>query len=179
MTSKGVLTTFMLFGMPFVHPAAAQENPDSARFALRQVNDTLHILELRSRPQGEGGEEQVSRWKLPYPVYQFQTGDVDGDGKTDAMVGVIKSTRYFPEKARRLFIFKNYEGHVRALWLGSRLGGILQDFRFVDGIIRSLETTTDDRYVVAEYHWEHFGMGFRRFLAKNVTREEAMQVFNQ
>ena len=68
---------------------------------------------------------------------------------------------------------------MRALWLGSRLGGILQDFRFVNGIIRSLETTTDDRYVVAEYHWEHFGMGFLRFLAKNVSREEALLVFNQ
>lgn len=177
--TRGILTSFLLFSMLFVLSATADENPDSALFTLRQVNDTLHVLELRSRPQGAGNKEQVSKWPLPYPVYQFQTGDVDGDGKTDAMVGVIKSTRYFPEKARRLFIFKNYEGHVRALWLGSRLGGILQDFRFVNGIIRSLETTTDGRYVVAEYHWEHFGMSFLRFLAKNVSREEALLVFNQ
>ncbi len=170
--TKGVLTTILLFSMPFVLTATAEEKADSAVFSLRQVNDTLHVLELSSK-------QQVSKWPLPYPVYQFQTGDVDGDGKTDAMVGVIKSTRYFPEKGRRLFIFKNYEGHVRALWLGSRLGGILQDFRFIDGLIRSLETTTDHRYVVAEYQWEHFGMGFRRFLAKNVTREEALLVFNQ
>ena len=170
--TKGVLTTILLFSMPFVLTATAEEKADSAVFSLRQVNDTLHVLELSSK-------RQVSKWPLPYPVYQFQTGDVDGDGKTDAMVGVIKSTRYFPEKGRRLFIFKNFEGHVRALWLGSRLGGILQDFRFVDGLIRSLETTADNRYVVAEYQWEHFGMGFRRFLAKNVSREEALQVFNQ
>lgn len=170
--TKGVLTTILLFSMPFVLSATAEEKADSAVFSLRQVNDTLHVLELSSK-------QQVSKWPLPYPVYQFQTGDVDGDGKTDAMVGVIKSTRYFPEKGRRLFIFKNFEGHVRALWLGSRLGGILQDFRFVDGLIRSLETTADNRYVVAEYQWEHFGMGFRRFLAKNVSREEALQVFNQ
>lgn len=170
--TKGVLTTILLFSMPFVLSATAEEKADSAVFSLRQVNDTLHVLELCSK-------QHVSKWPLPYPVYQFQTGDVDGDGKTDAMVGVIKSTRYFPEKGRRLFIFKNFEGHVRALWLGSRLGGILQDFRFVDGLIRSLETTADNRYVVAEYQWEHFGMGFRRFLAKNVSREEALQVFNQ
>lgn len=170
--TKGVLTTILLFSMPFVLSATAEEKADSAVFSLRQVNDTLHVLELSSK-------QHVSKWPLPYPVYQFQTGDVDGDGKTDAMVGVIKSTRYFPEKGRRLFIFKNFEGHVRALWLGSRLGGILQDFRFVDGLIRSLETTADNRYVVTEYQWEHFGMGFRRFLAKNVSREEALQVFNQ
>lgn len=176
--AKGILTTFLLFSMPFVLSAAAEEKTDSAAFSLRQVNDTLYVLELRSR-QAQQDEEMVSQWKLPYPVYQFQTGDVDGDGKTDAMVGVIKSTRYFPEKGRRLFIFKNYEGYVRALWLGSRLGGILQDFRFTDGLIRSLETTTDDKYVVAEYRWEHFGMRFQRFLVTNVSREEALQVFNQ
>lgn len=177
--ARGTLTSFLLFSLLLVLSATAEEKTDSALFTLRQVNDTLHVLELRSKGQGTGNEEQVSKWPLPYPVYQFQTGDVDGDGKTDAMVGVIKSTRYFPEKGRRLFIFKNYEGHVRALWLGSRLGGILQDFRYVDGIIRSLETTTDNRYVVAEYQWEHFGMSFRRFLAKNVSREEALLIFNQ
>ena len=170
--ARGTLTSFLLFSLLLVLSAAAEEKTDSALFTLRQVNDTLHVLELSSK-------QQVSKWPLPYPVYQFQTGDVDGDGKTDAMVGVIKSTRYFPEKGRRLFIFKNYEGHVRALWLGSRLGGILQDFRFIDGLIRSLETTTDNRYVVAEYQWEHFGMSFRRFLAKNVSREEALLIFNQ
>ena len=160
--ARGTLTSFLLFSLLLVLSATAEEKTDSALFTLRQVNDTLHVLELRSKGQGTGNEEQVSKWPLPYPVYQFQTGDVDGDGKTDAMVGVIKSTRYFP-----------------ALWLGSRLGGILQDFRYVDGLIRSLETTTDNRYVVAEYQWEHFGMSFRRFLAKNVSREEALLIFNQ
>ena len=139
-------------------------------FFLEQKNDTLSILTLRT-------DTTCDRWELPYPVYQFATGDVDGDGSIDAMVGVIKTTRYFKEKGRRLFIFKNYEGLVRPLWMGSKLGGILEDFRFIDGKIRSLECTTDGRYVVAEYRWDHFGMGFERFLLKNVTKEEAMECF--
>ena len=139
-------------------------------FSLEQKNDTLSILTLRT-------DTTCDRWELPYPVYQFATGDVDGDGSIDAMVGVIKTTRYFKEKGRRLFIFKNYEGLVRPLWMGSKLGGILEDFRFIDGKIRSLECTTDGKYVVAEYRWDNFGMGFDRFLLKNVTKEEAVECF--
>ena len=141
-------------------------------FSLEQKNDTLSFLTLKT-------DSTCDRWELPYPVYQFCTGDVDGNGSTDAMVGVVKSTRYYKEKGRRIFIFKNYNGYVRPLWMGSKLGGILEDFRFKDGLIRSLETTKDGKYVVAEYLWAHFGMGFERFLIKNVTREEAISIFYQ
>ena len=48
-------------------------------FTLRKEHDSLYWL---------------NDWRLPYPVYQFQTGDVDGDGRVDAMVGVVKSTRF-------------------------------------------------------------------------------------
>jgi hypothetical protein len=118
-------------------------------------------------------------WPLPYPVYRFCTGDVDGDGSEDALVGVVKATRYYPEEGRRLFIFKNFHGHVRPLWLGSKLGGILLDFRFTNGLIRSLETTTDHRYVVAEYEWGGFGMRFLRFLTNTTDREAADKIFQQ
>jgi len=121
----------------------------------------------------------LNEWRLPYPVYQFQTGDVDGDGRADAMVGVVKTTRFYPEKGRRLFIFKQVEGKVRPLWLGSKLGGILCDFRFINGRIRSLEMTTDHQYVVAEYRWSGFGMAFERFLIKGTNQKTAIKTFNQ
>lgn len=143
----------------------------SQTFTLKQVNDTLSYLCLQT------GHE-VNKWKLPYPVYQFQTGDVDGDGTTDALVGVVKATRFHTEIGKRIFIFKNYHGKIRALWMGSKLGGILQDFRFKEGKIRALESTADDRFVVAEYQWAHFGVEFCRFLATNVSFEEASHIFN-
>ena len=131
-----------------------------AQFTLDRQTDSLYVLTLTT-------DSTRHEWRLPYPVYRMETGDVDGNGTIEALVGVIKPTRFYPEMGRRLFIFKNYHGLVRPLWMGSKLGGILEDFRFTDG-----------KYVVAEYRWAHFGMGFERFLLKNVTREEAIKTFN-
>lgn len=139
-------------------------------FSIEHVNDSLNYLVLTEN-------EHQDKWKLAYPVYQFQTGDVDGDGKTDALVGVIKGTRYYPEKARRLFIYKNKNGHIRAMWMGSRVGGPIDDFRFVDGRIRVLGHTTDGKYVVAEYQWQGFGLEFVCYLCQNEDEAVARRFF--
>ena len=133
-------------------------------FELRKESDSLYWL---------------GDWRLPYPVYQFQTGDVDGDGSIDAIVGVVKGTRFYPEKGRRLFIFKQINGKTRPLWLGSKLGGTLQDFRFIDGHIRSLETAADNVFVVAEYKWGGFGMTFDHYIIKGTDQETATKYFSQ
>lgn len=133
-------------------------------FKLKKEHDSLYWL---------------NDWRLTYPVYQFQTGDVDGDGSEDAMVGVIKATRFYPEKARRLFIFKQVNGKARPMWLGSKLGGILEDFRFIDGKIRALESTTDSLYAVSDYQWSGFGMKFDHFIIKEVDKQTAIKTFSQ
>ncbi|MBR4730867.1 MAG: hypothetical protein IK075_11500 [Prevotella sp.] len=137
---------------------------ESQTFELRKEHDSLYWL---------------NDWRLPYPVYQFQTGDVDGDGSEDAMVGVIKSTRFYPEKGRRLFIFKQVNKKARPLWMGSKLGGILKDFRYIDGKIRALESTTDSLYVVSDYKWDSFGMKFDHYIIKGVDKETAIKFFSQ
>ena len=133
-------------------------------FTLKKEHDSLYWL---------------NDWRLPYPVYQFQTGDVDGDGNEDAMVGVIKGTRFYPEKARRLFIFKQVNGKARPMWMGSKLGGILEDFRYHDGKIRALESTTDSLYVVSDYVWSGFGMKFDRFIIKGTDKQTALKTYSQ
>jgi hypothetical protein len=94
------------------------------------------------------------------------------------MVGVVKGTRFYPEPARRLFIFKAVNGKARPLWLGSKLGGRLEDFRFRNGRIRALETTADSLWVVSDYRWSGFGMAFERFIVKGVDKKTATKYFS-
>ena len=96
----------------------------------------------------------------------------------DAMVGVVKTTRFDHTMAKRRFIFKNYKGRIRALWMGSKLGGVLEDFRFSHGKVITLQSTTDGRYAVLEHLWRKFGLGFSRFIVANVSRDEAVAAFD-
>lgn len=139
-------------------------------FTLERKTDSLYVLTLTT-------DSTRNEWRLPYPVYRMETGDVDGNGTTEALVGVIKSTRFYPEVGRRLFVFKNYEGLVRPMWLGSKLGGKLCDFRFQNGVVRSLESNAKGEYTVAEYRWSGFGFAFERYLIRNVDEVKARETF--
>ena len=142
---------------------------------LVTVADTLHYVQVADYAG------RVERWPLPYPVYRFQTGDINGDGRTDVLVGVIKSTRYDPQVARRLFIFKVYKDrYIRPLWMGSRLSHPLVDFRFahIDGQPRVLtieRDTTPERYLMAVYRWRSFGLDFVAYHARGIPLDEARQ----
>lgn len=190
-TITPIVTVWLLMLIVSICQAQGLKTQTPQTFELRQENDSLYWLGMK-------GGSKSDAWRLPYPVYQFQTGDVDGDGSEDAMVGVVKGTRFYPEKARRLFIFKQIDGHTaageackkaRPLWLGSKLGGILEDFRFVEpadtadgdrrGIIRALESTTDSLYVVSDYVWSGFGMKFDHYIIKGVDKPTAIKTFSQ
>lgn len=114
-------------------------------------------------------------WPVDYPVYRFEMGDVNGDGETDAILGVVKSTRYDTVVRRRVFLFKNYKGHVRPLWLGSRLGNPIVDFHFLarECILRVMEREQDGSCLVADYRWQSFGMRFVRYVLRHVSESEA------
>ena len=155
----------------FVLQVSAQKT-GPPRFSLLNPNDSLYLLQLI-----ENGDTDIMA--LPYPVYRFTTGDVDGDGREEALVGVEKSTRYDKVVRRRLFVFKNYHGKVRPQWMGSRLGHPIIDFAFVKDKVRSLEAERDGRYLVAEYFWRSFGFDFSSYLCREKDREHAIEVFNQ
>lgn len=167
--TKVVVLLLALYGCSFI-PLWGIEGA-SGTFTLHKEHDSLYHLVLTT-------DSTCDRWTLPYPVYRMETGDVDGNGSTDALVGVVKGTRFHPEKGRRLFIFKNYRGLVRPLWLGSKLGGRLIDFRFANRRVRSLEAASDSIFAVAEYEWDGFGLSFCRYLAKHTDEATARMAFD-
>jgi len=156
----GAIIATMVSGLSCRQHHSAQP---AAAFELHKTHDSLYSL---------------NEWQLPYPVYRFATGDVDADGNTDALVGVVKSTRFHPEVGRRLFVFKLVNGKVRPLWLGSKLGGELVDFNFTDGKIRSLEKTGPCAYMVAIYGWQGFGPSFEKFIVKDTDYQTALKYFS-
>ena len=187
-----VITAWLLMLMPMggrsqeTGGRSRESGVESQGYELRKEHDSLYWLRAT-------GGRKADEWRLPYPVYQFQTGDVDGDGSMDAMVGVIKKTRFYP-LGKRLFIFKQIDAKatasmhrrklVRPMWLGSKLGGNLEDFRYVApadgdslGRIRALESTTDSLFAVSDYKWSGFGMKFDHLIIKGVDKETALKHF--
>lgn len=140
-------------------------------YSLLKKNDSLYYIQIKT-------DSTLNKWELPFPVYQFKTGDVDADGKEDILVGVTKKTRFDPKIGNRLFIFKNYKGLVRPLWLGSRLGQPLVDFNFVKtnegSYIRSIEVEKSKKYLVAEYKWRKFGLEFTKYIEREIDINKAM-----
>ncbi len=157
---------FLLMVLSGVVSAGAQH------FRLQTVHDSLSLLTLTT-----AGE--IDTLPLPYPVYRFATGDLTGDGKEEAVVGVVKSTRFFADSAPRLFILKNYEGHIRTLWRGSRIGGRLIDFRIVGSRIRCLMQMGENQYSVGDFHVGRFGLRFDKFVIEGVSKENALPAFYQ
>lgn len=130
----------------------------------------------------ENSEIRISDWKLNYPTYHFECADVDGEGTDDVLVGVIKSTRFDPLERKRIFIFKVLEGHIRPLWLGSRVSQPLEDFkatkRGTKNMIRTIESEHNGKFLVAEYQWKGFGLTFIRYIERNLGTDSARIIFN-
>lgn len=122
-------------------------------YQLNEKNDTLFYLNLKS------GNEKTA-WELPYPVFRLDEGDVNGDGVSEALVGVIKKTRFDSIERKRLFIFKNHDGYVRPMWLGSKLSYPLIDFRYWNGYILTLEQVSKKEKAYFLYQWNSFGLKY-------------------
>lgn len=151
-------------------PKEVETNSNEYSFCIENVSDTLNYLVLAKN-------DTLNKWKLPYEIFRLEIGDIDGDSIVDAMVGVIKTTRFDKKLGKRLFLFKNYKGLIRPLWLGSRLSQPLVDFVFKGGRdprIRTVEKEKSKKYLVAEYKWRKFGLEFVRYVDREIDIQTAM-----
>jgi len=134
------------------------------RVTLHHISDSSHVLCHIL------GADTISRWPLPYPVYRTDHGDLTGNGEHEIAVGVIKSCRHWKQVGNRLFIFKLYNGElIRPLWLGSRTGYKLLDFRIERDstparIITTEYSEADSATLRLQYRIKGFGISFERYI---------------
>ncbi|MBN1950006.1 MAG: nuclear receptor-binding factor 2 [Bacteroidales bacterium] len=161
----------MVFTYSCASPGPGKPGTPAEYFSLVQSNDSLYYIRI------ESDSAPSMQWELPYPVYRFQTGDIDRDGSVDVLVGVIKATRFDPIPRKRVFIFKDCEGAVRPLWLGSQLGIPLEDFRFYqtrgEPCVRIIGRENNGKYLVAEYTWQKFGLKFKKYILRHISLKTA------
>jgi hypothetical protein len=101
------------------------------------------------------------RWK----PWKMTTGDVDGDGKREIILGVRKSTRFLRFEHNCLFVW-GFDGKVATKkWLGSSLSKPFSDFLLSDidndgeDELIALEQKRGGKKCVVVYSWIGFGFG--------------------
>jgi len=107
-------------------------------------------------------------------VYRFEKGDVNNNGKTNIILGVIKKTTFDPEMKKRLFVLRIDEGKIRPLWLGSNVCRKLVDFTFIKrrngkNRIKTIEKQNNGLYCVGEYEWKEFGITLINYTSENIN----------
>ena len=149
----------------------------AAAYRVQMDSICTDSFSISSFTAKEENGKPISTWKLNYPVFRFLSADVDGDGTKDILVGVIKPTRFDSVSRKRIFIFKLLDGHIRPLWLGSRVSRPLQDFNTIPiggvAVIRTIELEQNGKYLVAEYKWQGFGLTFSKYIARNIDLYKA------
>jgi hypothetical protein len=123
--------------------------------------------------------EQLDRAIFNYHPYQLDTADINHDGRTEILIGVIKSTEFDDNHAKRLFILRIDDGQLRPLWLGSKVCQELVDFKTLpNGKVRTLEKTKSDQYVIGVYEWQGFGLALIKYISNEKSYDEAFSIFN-
>ena len=146
---------------PCFSPAVFESDLDRdgklERLSLDPGRDPALSIRRGKRLLWQGVPQRWNPWKL-------MIADVDGDGKREIVVGVYKSTRYFPKPHNCLFIYGWDGQRASPKWLGSSLSRPFTDFTFTDldgsgagEELIAVEMTLDGKQCVAIYKWNGFG----------------------
>lgn len=115
-----------------------------------------------------------------YEPYRFDTSDVNQDGQTEIVVGLLKATRFDPGVKKRLFILRVDHNHLRPLWLGSKVCQELIDFKAIsNGKIQTLERNGTGDYDIGSYYWQGFGLTLEKYTHHESSLSHAKEIFWQ
>ena len=115
-----------------------------------------------------------------HTLYQFDTVDIDHDGNTEILIGLIKPTTFDPVVKKRLFILRMDGTQLRPRWLGSKVCQELIDFKSAgNGLIQTLERTRKGNYAIGSYHWQSFGLVLEQYLYNEIPLHEASTHFSR
>jgi len=93
--------------------------------------------------------------------------DVDNDSIPEIILGVNKSTRYFKNIEKRIFVFNRNKDYIYPKWLGSKIGNQIVDFK-VDELKQKLiilQKSSKPQFNEAyECKWTGFGFDLDNFL---------------
>jgi len=165
---------------PESHDVAVGEG--TLRVSLERVSNKLNLIRVKTLINDSVTHTSV--YRLPYPVYRFDVGDVTGDGVPDIAVGVIKTTTYHPVMAKRPFLFKiNENGDIRKLWMGSRVSQPLEDFALTKNEtpsrILTVERERSGKFLVAVYRWHGFGLKHEEYIEREVPLKKAYKLLEE
>ncbi len=130
---------------------------------IEHKHDSLHALHLT-----ENGKN-LSTMILPWKIYKFDHGDLDGDGVPEIAIGVIKKTKYDPIMEKRLFLYQIADGNaIIRLWMGSKMMFRIQDFYIENDstppLVHTYEKDENGVMHEGEYRLGKFGLRLKRFL---------------
>lgn len=144
----------------------------SGRVSLSPTTKGFRILLSDAKGQ------HLDQTMFSYRPYRLDTADVNHDGRTEILIGLIKPTEFDPQEKKRLFILRIDEGQLRPMWLGSKVCQQLVDFKaLTNGSIRTLEQTKDGNYAIGTYQWQGFGLTLVDYTHNNKSYDEAIDLF--
>jgi hypothetical protein len=95
--------------------------------------------------------------------WKLELADVDGDGVTDILTAVRKTTHYDAIEKNRFFVFDYTEGKLVKKWTGSQIAGAWKDFYTKDFLpmkgeeVLFISRTEEGRERLGIYYWFQFG----------------------
>jgi hypothetical protein len=180
----GTLLVVALIGCsndrPYYKSVFIQDNFFKGRVTVEKI-EKLNKYRLTITDTITGESDRIY---TPYRIFQMETADVNNDGTTDILIGIVKPTPFDPVLKKRLFIFQIDRDYIRPLWLSSRLVYPLEEFTVIkkqggECCVHALEKISDKLYCIDEYQWASFGMTFIRTCSDSLTHSQAKTLLNK